>query len=397
MDLSKHDRERNRIITDWLLFPSFLCDGCRDEHPFPSDLTIVAETRYADGLRADVGALDMVGRLVGVVEVIDTSRPTPRAFAEQSKLDFAYYRLLNLPHPPRRGGIDYAVTNARFRFPTAKANHPSDGAWLCSEACLKFFEGLRGAERYNEWDAPRCGICNGYLHSNPISRVEFRDWNYDPYTTYCIHCAAHCDASAMQWRTPGDLAGGDPREWTPNLDSGPVELFLAYADAAFWAMVWSERVARLSNPDAYDGGRYKEAEEATTRRLKLVNEAFDAGEWDKGRNLLLPIGAPGWAAYEDEPQRMLAFRADNCRRTAVAWRRLSAHALSVVPNDLKAIINEGKEERERLRSTITPVQDTIETRAESEAERAERWRNASREERIAMLEESRQNPKLLGR
>ena len=94
---------------------------------------------------------------------------------------------------------------------------------------------------------------------------------------------------------------------------------------------------------------------------------------------------------------MLAFRAHNCIGTAVAWRRLSAHALSVLPDDLQAAVNEGKEERAKLRPAVATVQDTVETTAESKEERAERWRKASRDERAAMLEESRQNPKLLER
>ena len=47
----------------------------------------------------DVGVVGFDGKLSGVVEVIDQHPPTPRALAEQGSLDFAYYRLLNLPSP----------------------------------------------------------------------------------------------------------------------------------------------------------------------------------------------------------------------------------------------------------------------------------------------------------
>lgn len=143
MDLSKHDSERNRIIADWVSLPSFVCDGCRSEYSFPQSLSIMAEARYANGLRADIGAVDLTGRLVGVVEVIDTSRPTPRAFEEHSKLDFAYYCLLNLPRPPRHRRVDDEIANGRFRYPTVEAGCNSGPAWFCSEDCLTFIEALR--------------------------------------------------------------------------------------------------------------------------------------------------------------------------------------------------------------------------------------------------------------
>ncbi len=58
-------------------------------------------------------------------------------------------------------------------------------------------------------------------------------------------------------------------------------------------------------------------------------------------NLLLPVVAPGWAAYADEPERLLAFGADNCRGTAVAWERLVSHGLEALLEELRAIIEEG--------------------------------------------------------
>ena len=78
----------------------------------------------------------------------------------------------------------------------------------------------------------------------------------------------------------------------------------------------------IEQPGSYGGGQHETAENATAERLLLVNAAFEAGDWAKGANLLLPVGAPGWASYGDDPERLLAFRPDNCRGTAAAWRSL---------------------------------------------------------------------------
>jgi hypothetical protein len=194
---------------------------------------------------------------------------------------------------------------------------------------------------------PIINLLSAYVNNTEISGTEFRDWAYDPYTAFCIRCAARCDASEMQWRSPGELAGGDPREWTPGRDADPADLFLAYCTAAFWSKVWSNRASELDSPYAYDGNRHKDAENATAERLPLVDAALDAGDWRKAMNLLLPVGAPGWAAYEDEPGRMLAFRADNCRGTASAWKRLLPQIMAALPGELRAVIKEGEEYRQR--------------------------------------------------
>lgn len=330
---------------------SFICGGCQDEKQFPNGSAVITETPYGGGLRADIGVFGFDGKLSAVVEVIDQHPPTPRALAEQGSLDFAYYRLLNLPSPPKRRSIDQEIAKGRFRYSDVERNGDDEPVWLCSADCLAFFEELRGADRANDWDAPRCDVCRQYLHDNQLSRVEFRDWVYDPYIAYCIHCAARCNAGVMQWRAPGELAGGDPREWTPDDDADAEALFLAYCDAAFWTKVWLGRVSKLGNPDTYDGDRHEAAENATARRLPMVNDAFDAGEWAKGANLLLPVGAPGWAAYEDEPERLLAFGADNCRGTAAAWERLLSHRLLTLPEELGAIVKEGAAVREKTSET----------------------------------------------
>ena len=310
---SPHNMERDRIAEGWRQLSPFICAGCQTKTPFPMASSVNTEVRYSGRLRADVAALDATGQVAGVVEVVCSHPPTREALAAQESLGFAYYRLLPLPW----------------------RNEPS--VWLCSPECWEFYTKFPYKETSSPWEARRCEGCDGYFHENRISWVEFRDWGDDPNSACCIHCAATRDG---QWRTPGDLAGGDPREWTPDDDSDPTILFLAYSDAAFWSMVWRNRVAKLDEPDDYYGSRNEAAEDATVRRLPMVNAAFDAGEWDVGANLLLPIGAPGWADYHGEPERLLAFRPDNCRGTSEAWLRLLSYRLDQLPIELSEIIRQ---------------------------------------------------------
>ena len=232
------------------------------------------------------------------------------------------------------------------------------------------------AETKSSWEPGKCDWCGTYYHQNPLSRLTFFDWG-EPgdYTELCIHCAVAFSPNGLaQWRAPGELAGGDPREWIPFDDKDdPAALYLAFCEAAFWNMVWTQRVAQLSwntcrhcqvvNEDPltseyarswwcrscdaenewtpeppYDGSNHPEAEEATSRRLPLVNSAFDAGDWHQGSMLLLPVAAPGWASYEDEPARMLAFRPENCKGVARAWGRLLEYRRGALPEELLEVL-----------------------------------------------------------
>ena len=56
---------------------------------------------------------------------------------------------------------------------------------------------------------------------------------------------------------------------------------MAWCEAAFWEMVWRERVAKLDADDAYDRDIQQGEEDATARRLPLVNQAFDIEEWGR--------------------------------------------------------------------------------------------------------------------
>ncbi len=314
---SLHDAERDRIVSNWSKICPFICAACQAKTEFRHAASVRAEFRYEGRLRADVAAIDGAGRVVGVVEVVYSHPPTAEALAAQSSLDFAYYRRLRL------------------------RNQAQPDVWLCSPDCWTWYFGLGGMATSSNWEAPRCDGCDKYFHENRLSWFQFRDWSYDPNCAYCIHCAAAFEDA--QWRSPGELAGGDPREWTPDDDTDPAGLLMAYNEASFWSMVWRNRVVKLGDPDTYYGSNNKSAEDATARRLPLIFAAFDAGNWDTGANLLLPVGAPGWADYPGEPERLLAFSPDNCKVTAEAWRRLRQHRLEQIPEELASIIRQSSE------------------------------------------------------
>ena len=349
MPKSNHDQERDCIATDWPILPPFTCAGCREERTFPAAARIEIEVRYDGQLRADVAAINNANQVVGVVEIVSSHPPTAEALESQGSLEFAYYRLL----------------------PLARRNEPP--AWLCSPECWSWYIQLPSKDTSCQWEARRCDRCAGYFHQNPISRFEFRDWSDDPHYAYCIHCAA---AIGGQWRTPGELAGGDPREWTPDDNADPVVLLFAYTEAKFWAEVWTNRVAALTD---YDGSKNEAAEIATELRLPLVNAAFDAGEWGKGADLLLPIGCPGWQSFDDEPERMLAFKPSNCLGTALAWNRLLAYRLQQLPEELMVVVHQKPQPNGSM--PIDEISSYIEQQAqEAKSRRQEAQRKEDEEE-----------------
>ena len=261
--------------------------------------------------------------------MIDTHPPTKYALTKQEELPFAFYRMLRPRTTPKRRKWDTEYERGRFTY---LQKNKGQSKWLCSPECLTFYTSLEGANSFNEWEPPRCYMCDGYFHANHLSKVQFLDWE-NPYDPLCIHCAA--GVGGAQWRSPGELAGGDPREWIPDDNADAATLFLAYCDAEFWAMVWAQRVAKLDDLDIYKGEQHVGAEDATKSRLPVVNAAFDVGDWETGARLLSPIGAPGWAAYPGESKRLLAFRPANCRGTAGAWDRLKSHRLQQLPLELR--------------------------------------------------------------
>ena len=309
---SRHDIERDKIADEWQNLGPFICAACKSDTPFPMASNLKTEARYKGLLRADVATFDDAGHVLGVVEVVCSHPPTSQALAAQESLSFAYYRLMP---PPGR-------------------NSPS--VWLCSPECWEWFIQLSGTKTISPWEPPRCDFCGTYFHENRLSWFEFRDWSDDPNHANCIHGAATIEIA--QWRTPGELIGGDPREWEPDDDADPATLLLSYFDAAFWSMVWTRRVVKLDEDEVYNGYENEAAENATSRRLPLVKAAFDAENWSKGADLLLPIGALGWADFPGESERLLAFRPNNCQGTAEAWYRLLIFRLGQLPVELAEIV-----------------------------------------------------------
>ena len=348
-----HDEERDRIAREWELLPPCTCNACQREILFPTAIRVQTEVRQEGertSSRADVAVTDSDGNVVGTVEVVNTRPPTEDALTTQATLQFAFYRVLPSAWGDGTGAwfcsadcwqwyVAFARHAREARRSSRRAYTDDESHWMWSDMAV-----WRGTwpqpVLHSCWEAPRCDECGAYFHRNSLSDSGFRSWAYDPYTVYCIHCAARFAAACpdVQWRAPGELAGGDPREWTPVENAEPEDLFMAWCDAAFWEMVWSERVAKLDEENTCDGNNHQEEEDATGRRLPLVNQAFDVEEWGKGADLLLPIGAPGWAAYPGEPERLLAFRPDNCRGTALTWQRLLAYRLEQLPQELADII-----------------------------------------------------------
>ena len=167
------------------------------------------------------------------------------------------------------------------------------------------------------WSVPACSACERPYHTLEFT-YELLDWE-NPYYPVCIECAAN--TSGGQWRSPGELALGDPRGRISGPDADVLDLFLSFSDADFWAMVWTERTLKP--------GKARTPETATADRLDQVDSAFDACDWNEGAGLLQPIGAPAW----DRPAGPALFAWDhgNCVRTALAWRRLREYRLSCLP------------------------------------------------------------------
>ena len=169
-------------------------------------------------------------------------------------------------------------------------------------------------------------MCGRPFHQT-FSETVWRDWDDDPNCELCLECAA--GISGAQWRSPGEVIGGTQ---APGVDATVADRFLAFTDAEFWASVWEGRAKYPSKPYSKRGD-----ESATAARLYQVESAFEEGEWDRGFELLQPIGAPGWGAVErDAP--LYAWEPENCARVSAAWIRLRDHRLSELPDVIADII-----------------------------------------------------------
>ena len=292
-----HDEVRDHIAREYFSLPPISCRFCKYDRPIVTkEVAQVVTERGGRQFRADIAALNQQGEIIAVVEVINTNPPKEQKLAAQSELASAFYVTLD--------ALDDGFTG------------------YCSPFCWT----NRKEENVSplDWDLWICGDCKQPFHT--------LEWTYrlvnweDPNDYVCIECAARTQGG--QWRTPGELAMGDPRNRIPDPDANVLDLFLSFSDADFWAMVWTERTAKPN--------KARTPETATALRLDEVEAAFDSGDWNAGERLLQPIGAPAW----DRPPgpALFAWDHDNRARVASAWRRLREYRISCLPSSLQAAI-----------------------------------------------------------
>lgn len=291
-----HNEVRDRIAQQYLTLPRLNCLYCKRETPLPTEgvVRVVTEHRH-DQFRADVAALNQQGEIIAIVEVVHTHPPTEQTFIAQSNLETAFYVMQK------------ALDNGFSGY--------------CSQFCWTH----RNEKNTSEWHPASCDACERpyCLMDLTYSFVDYEDF----YTQYCIECAAAQSPPHVQWRPPDDLIG-DPEWKIPGPDADIVDLFLSFADADFWAMVWTDRTATLNQE--------RNPETQTAARLRQIEAAFDRGDWYNGQKLLQVIGAPAWAR-PDGPA-LFAWNHDNCVRVAHAWRRLREYRISCLPPSVQAKI-----------------------------------------------------------
>ena len=175
-----HNAVRDRIAQEYFRLPLLNCRFCKYETPLPTEGVSQVVTEHEHGqFRADVAALNRQGKVVAVVEVVNTNPPSEQVLAAQSELAGAFYIELD--------ELDNGFTG------------------YCSPA------GRTGTRR-------TCHI--GAFQLAPARRPYHR-WNSHtsswigrtPTTPVCIECAAR--TSGGQWRSPGGLALGDPQDPRP--------------------------------------------------------------------------------------------------------------------------------------------------------------------------------------
>ena len=304
--ISKHDYLIYQLRQEYPLAPR-TCDYCEIDIVFPKGDAI--PERRTGNFRPDI-SIRQQERLLAIIEVIDKNPPDQPKLAAQEKLPNAYY----------------------FHV---------DGGFWCSPWCWQnqYIERL--------CPMPECAQCERLIYTLGFGTHGLVDWNGgDGFGgAVCLECAA--SRSDGQWRTPGDIALGDPEDRMPTANSTVVELFLSFSDADFWAMVWTNRTTQLSEARRRD-------ETETSTRLDQVEAAFRQWDWDNGERLLQPIGAPLWDRSPNSPA-LFAWNHDNCVRTALAWRKLREHRIRSLPLSIQACISS----RAALDEVVTDVNQIV--------------------------------------
>ena len=293
-----HDELKEIIAQAYYVLPELVCQFCKCTRPLPQMGVERVATEYrTQEFQADIAALNQEGKLVAVIEVVNTHSPNENVLLAQSELEAAFYVEMD--------ALDNGFTG------------------YCSTFCWT----NRKESNVSSWKAPSCEICGRYFFSMEY-QYELFDWEglTGFVGTNCIECAARHDGG--QWLSPGELALGHPEDRIPGPNADVLALFLAFEEANFWAKVWANRTMKQS--EAWS------AETDTEVRLSQVEDAFNREHWNEGQMLLQPIGAPKW----DSPSgpRLFAWNHENCLRTARAWRRLREHRLSCLPPMLQTAI-----------------------------------------------------------
>ena len=82
-----HNAVRDRIAQEYFRLPLLNCRFCKYETPLPTEGVSQVVTEHEHGqFRADVAALNRQGKVVAVVEVVNTNPPSQE-----------YFRLSQLP------------------------------------------------------------------------------------------------------------------------------------------------------------------------------------------------------------------------------------------------------------------------------------------------------------
>lgn len=291
--ITRHDQFRNVLARDYDTRP-YSCDYCESVVQFPPGrLEIEKHCENSTGIqyRPDISVWHK-GCLISTLEVIDSHPPRDEVLEAQAELPNAFYFNVN-------------------------------GAFWCSPECYKW--NAEGLERISE--LPRCLYCDRMSNAVAYRDMTLVDWE-NPSGEICLECAVqHLDGA--QYKDPGECMAGIT---VPAGQDDTIGLILALNDAVFWAMVWTSRDAK-----GVGAARTSRDESATSRQLDEVDQAFDSGEWERGANLLAPIGVPVWSADRTDPP-LFAWEPKNCHRTAALWTRLREWRVTQLPADLRRLV-----------------------------------------------------------
>ena len=295
LDGKSHDELQNFLVATYPAWPGVECRWCASAINLPVANRLITEFRHQLGntvIRSDIAALDTYSSPVAFMEVVDTNEPRTSVIEayEDSEVPVVFVSIGR-----------FSVTKGQAEF-------------YCSAFCWKY----RREPRISTLET--CACCD----SIDFRDGSFHDWSSDPHYAYCFRCAA---SHGGQWSGPA----GESDMFEPQ--DSPDMRFRQWELARFWRMVWLKRAedADSSSPQ-YDESR-------TTRQLDKLHRAFDAGDWRRGAELLMPIGsrwAPGDRGQEDRP--LYAWDPGNCRRTADGWDRLYALLFDRLPPGIQDII-----------------------------------------------------------